>query len=438
MEIARQNTQYVPKVEIRNVLFVLSLVLPFFGVFVNYYGMWILMFALGFLWITLTKHEANAGLMFLWGLEFEPAPVDFVFFSSWLKRMIKGDVKWSDNPLFYLLFAYVLINLIQIPLGVSLQRSVFFAFVTIYTISLAYYFAGYIKDLDTWNEVKRFYMIAVMISAIVLIVMILLLFVQGRLGRPAGFFKDPNVAGAFMTTGALFAMTRILFGRKEEIVKYLLMFLFLLISVVLTFSRGSLLNLLSGIAVIGFISIFARRSKRFFIALSVAVIIGLISVPFLLETFRQSFRFRGLQWYDIYGRAMAWRAGVEMVKSYPLGVGPGQFEHYSVDYQKSIGGPMLRLTPSAHSLYLRVLTENGLFGFGIFLMALGVGVFAGIYEIFKSLKSDEAKFQDMCWIFSSLVGILVQSFVIDTLHWRHFWIILGFMFGIAKLKNKLN
>jgi len=114
MEIARQNTQYVPMVEIRNVLFVLSLVLPFFGVFVNYYGMWILMFALGFLWITLTKHEANAGLMFLWGLEFEPAPVDFVFFSSWLKRAIKGDVKWSDNPFFYLLFAYVLINLIQI------------------------------------------------------------------------------------------------------------------------------------------------------------------------------------------------------------------------------------------------------------------------------------------------------------------------------------
>jgi hypothetical protein len=71
-------------------------------------------------------------------------------------------------------------------------------------------------------------------------------------------------------------------------------------------------------------------------------------------------------------------------------------------------------------------------------MALGVGVFAGIYEIFKSLKTDEAKFQDMCWIFSSLVGILVQSFVIDTLHWRHFWIILGFVFGIAKLKNKLN
>ncbi len=438
MEVARQNTQYVPKVEIQSVLLVLSLVSPFLGIFVSYYGMWILMFVLGLLWLVLTKREANAGLMFLWGLEFEPAPVDFVFFSSWLKRVIKGDMRWNNNPLFYLLFSYILINLMQIPMGVSLQRSTFFAFVTIYTISLAYYFAGYIKDLNTWNEVKKFYLIAVMVSAIVLVVMILLLLVQGRLGRPAGFFKDPNVLGAFISTGALFAMTRILFGRKEEIVKYLLMFLFFLISVVLTFSRGSLLNLLSGIVIIGLISIFARRSKRFFIAVSVAVIIGLISVPFLLEVFRQSFRFRGLQWYDIYGRAMAWRASVEMAKSYPLGIGPGQFEHYSVDYQKSIGGAMLRLTPSAHSLYLRVLTENGLLGFGIFLIALGVGVFVGIYEIFKSLKSDEAKFQDMIWLLSSLVGILVQSFVIDTLHWRHFWIILGFMFALTKLKNKLS
>jgi len=436
MEIARQNIRYVSKIEVQNVLFVLSLVLPFFGIFVNYYGMWILMFIAGFLWLVLTRREANAGLMFLWGLEFEPAPVDFVFFGSWLKRIIKGDVKWSNNPLFYLLFVYILLNLVQIPLSVSLQRAGFFALVTVYTISFAFYFSGYIKDYDTWNEVKRFYLIAVIISAMVLAVMILLLYLQGRLGRPAGFFKDPNVAGAFISTGALFAMTRILFGKREEIGKYLLMFLFLLISVVLTFSRGSFLNLLSGIGVIGLISIFVRRSKRFFIVLSIAVVIGLISVPFLLETFRQSFRFRGLQWYDIYGRAMAWRAGIEMLKNYPLGVGPGQFEIYSIDYQKSVGGPMLRLTPSAHSLYLRVLTENGLLGFGIFLVGLSVAIVFGIFELFRSLKSNEAKFQDIAWLLSSLVGILVQSFVIDTLHWRHFWIILGFMFGLVKLKNK--
>ena len=439
MEVAREN-KYVSAFDIQNVLLFLALTSPFVGMWVNYYAMWVLMFALGLMWIILTKKEANAGLFFLWGLEFEPAPVDFVFAGSWFKRIISGDVKWFSHPTLHLLLVYALLNLLQIFYSTSISRAVFFAFVTVYTISLAFYFSGYIRNFEIWNEVKRFYLMAVLISAVVLVLMILFLFIQGRLGRPAGFFKDPNVAGAFIASGALYAMSRILFGKGEEIFKFTILFLFLFLSVVLTFSRGALLNLVSGILFLGLISIITRRSKRFFIILGITLLIGIVSIPVVLEVFRQSFRFRGAQWYDIYGRAMAWRAGVELFKSYPLGIGPGQFEHYSLDYQKSMGGWMLRLTPSAHNFYLRVLTENGFIGFLIVAFALVYMIFTSFKFLIKLNKSEGFFiFSDFVWILSSILGILIQSFVIDTLHWRHFWILVGFLFGVLNLyevKNK--
>ncbi len=431
MEVVNQNIRYSSSIDIQKFFFLLAVLTPVIGMFVNYYAMWVIAFTLCLFWILFTSKEANAGLLFLWGLEFEPAPVDFAFAGSWLKRLIAGNVKWISIPALNFLLAYMLLNLFQILYSVSFTRGVFFGFVTIYTISLTFYFASYIKNEEIWEEVKKFYLTAVYISAVVLVVMILILFIQGRLGRPAGFFKDPNVVGAFISSGALFTMVKILFGKREEIFKYSLIFLFLFFSVVFTFSRGALLNLLSGISFLGLIALATRRSKRFLFILSISLLIALVSIPVILEVFRQGFRFRGAQWYDIYGRAMAWKAGLELFKSYPLGIGPGQFEHYSPDYQKSMGGWMLRLTPSAHNLYLRVLTENGVIGFLVLMFALIFAIVSGVKKAYLSKGSIE----DIAWILSSLVGILVQSFVIDTLHWRHFWILFGFLFALFKINN---
>lgn len=428
MEVAHQSKN-VPFVDVQNVLMLIALLSPFVGMWINYYAMWIIMFALGLAWILLTGREANAGLMFLWGLEFEPAPVDFVFMGSWFKRIIKGEFKWVSHPSLHLLLAFILLNVFQIFYSVSFSRGLLFAGITVYTISLAFYFSSYIKDEKIWSEIKKFYLIAVYISAVVLVLMILFLFIQGRLGRPAGFFKDPNVAGAFIATGALYAMSKILFSERKEIPKYVLIFLFLFISIILTFSRGSLLNLLSGIFSLGLISLITKRGKRFLAVLFITLLISIVSVPIILEVFKQSFRFRGAQWYDIYGRAIAWKAGIELFKAYPLGIGPGQFEHYSLDYQKSVGGPMLRLTPSAHNLYLRVLTENGIVGFALIIGSMITILFAmtGLRRMIYST--------DILWLFSCLVGIIVQSFVIDTLHWRHFWILFGFLLALLNLNH---
>jgi len=224
MDITTEN-KYTPAVDLQNVMLAFALFTPLIGMFVNYYAMWVVMFMFGLMWILFTSKEANAGLMFLWGLEFEPAPVDFIFAGSWFKRIMKGDFKWLSHPALHLLLAYIVLNLLQIFYSKNFSRGVFFGAVTIYTISLAFYFSSYIKDAKIWAEVRRFYLIAVYISAIVQVLMIILMLIQGRVGRPSGFFKDPNVLGAFVVTGALYAMNKILFGERREILRYTLVFL---------------------------------------------------------------------------------------------------------------------------------------------------------------------------------------------------------------------
>jgi uncharacterized membrane protein YsdA (DUF1294 family) len=69
------------------------------------------------------------------------------------------------------------------------------------------------------------------------------------------------------------------------------------------------------------------------------------------------------------------------------------------------------------------LVENGLLGalslFSFLLMTVGRAAWIAIYS--RALE-DRLRF---AVIAGGLVGALVESTVIDTVHWRHLWIFLG-------------
>jgi O-antigen ligase len=87
-------------------------------------------------------------------------------------------------------------------------------------------------------------------------------------------------------------------------------------------------------------------------------------------------------------------------------VGPGQFE--------------LRVPISAHSTYVRTLAEQG--GFGLVLIAalfLTTLVFAGN----NAVRGRDTYGIGSAALLGAWVGLLVNSFVVDTLHWRHLWFV---------------
>lgn len=395
------------------------------------------------LWLLVRKQELRFGLGLLWLVKIEPAPCDILFIASWLKRLLQGRLCWPAHSTLHLLLAFIFLNFLQIIWADSLVQALWFAGATAYVISLCFYFSSSraIPNVQAWKSVKTYYLAAVVIAALTLVWLagIYILGWMGPLGsfyfagRPKGFFKDPNVAGPFVVTGVLYALSRFVFLKTGLLSRAGLLLLLTLVGTLVSFSRGALINLLAGILAIGVVSLLARRGLRFGFAVSAIILLMLLTLPYLLGPSGQAFRFIGLVSYDKYGRFIAWKSALMIARDYFYGIGPGQFEIYSPEYQLAMPGTVY-ITPSAHNLYLRVLAENGVLGFvtlgialTVLLLSLGKAICSALLSHNRELLADGA------WLFSALWGIMIESFVIDTLHWRHFWIIAGCAISYPRL-----
>jgi O-antigen ligase len=112
-----------------------------------------------------------------------------------------------------------------------------------------------------------------------------------------------------------------------------------------------------------------------------------------------------LQSYD-RERFGAQRAGVEMAMRHPLGVGPGQFQfHHPVE---------------THSTYVRVLAEQGVLGLLAWLAVAGATLLLAIRNVLAGRSTYGI---GSAALLGAWCGLLVNSAVVDTLHWRHLWVV---------------
>ena len=120
-----------------------------------------------------------------------------------------------------------------------------------------------------------------------------------------------------------------------------------------------------------------------------------------------------LQSYDVE-RFGAQRTGVELAQRYPFGIGPGQFDVVS---------PV-----STHSMYVRVLAEQGVLGlFTVLALVLVTLVLAARNAV---LGRDTYGIGSAA-LLGIWVGLVVNSFVVDTLHWRHLWVVAAMVWAGA-------
>jgi len=440
MGINIQSKGKISKLSISRVLLLISCAAPFFGIMVSPTIVWPVTFGLVTAWILLGRHETNGALAMMWGVQVEPAPCDTLFIYTWFKRLVSGKLAWPSFVGLHMLLFFVLLNVLQLFWVQNLERGSWFVGATAYTISLSFLFAGGIRTMGEFKAIRRYYLAAVIVTAGTLLLLggLHLVGLESHLpqlyyaGRPKGFFKDSNVAGPFVVTGVLFAFSQLIFLRTKLVGKYGFLFFVLTAAVVITFSRGALLNLLVGMAMLGLLALWRRRGLRFVAIVILMVLFAVPLIPMVLETFGQAWRFHGLMTYDVYGRFAAWQAGFQIFGDIPWGIGPGQFEVVSPAYQRTLFSGQLILTPSSHNTYLRVLAENGLIGFII--------LFIGLLAIFGNsvrtalLSRERNSMADAAWLCSCLGGILAESFVIDTLHWRHLWTIVGLVLAYRKLQ----
>lgn len=120
------------------------------------------------------------------------------------------------------------------------------------------------------------------------------------------------------------------------------------------------------------------------------------------------------------GRLAAWNLAIELSRSNPLGIGPGSFERYSAN---AISARPDGMAP--HNSVLRILVELGFPGLAVYFGLIGLSLWRGV-RMGKLVKKPMP-----IALPPIMIGMLIQGLVIDTVHWRHWWLILALPFALV-------
>ena len=243
---------------------------------------------------------------------------------------------------------------------------------------------------------------------------------QARSDRAQGLFRDPNVYGPFLVPAAIFVLHELLdprLLRGGRLLKLLALSI-LVLGVTTSYSRAAWLNL--GVGVLVMLAVLPLRRgggrRAGALLLTLVAVTGAAGATVVLTGSSSFLEERAhIQSYDT-ARFGAQRSGVKLAENHPIGIGPGQFEYLS---------PI-----SAHSTYVRAFAEEGIAGLvllgGLLLATLGIALRNVILGRGTAGISSTALLAAWC-------GLLANSVFVDTLHWRHLWILAGLIWAGSML-----
>ena len=240
--------------------------------------------------------------------------------------------------------------------------------------------------------------------------------------RARGTFKDPNVLGAFLILPALFALQSVVSDRLGKSFRNTLALGIMALAILLALSRAAWGGLVITAAFLLAMMVVTSPSRaqrsRIIVMTIVAVIIVVMLIGVLLsfdsisEMFKQRASFD--QSYDEgrFGRFGRHILGAEMALDLPFGIGPLQFRNYFPE--------------DTHNSYLNAFMSGGWISGICYPALVFVTVVMGFRHIFVRVPWQRAYLA----IFAAFLGTVGESFIIDTDHWRHFWMMLGTMWGM--------
>ncbi|MDO9411452.1 MAG: O-antigen ligase family protein [Pseudolabrys sp.] len=240
-------------------------------------------------------------------------------------------------------------------------------------------------------------------------------------GRAQGMFKDPNVYGPFLILPALMLLQRII---RQRIELTAVIFLgIIMFGQLLSFSRGSWFHFtVSLLVVIGMAILVAPTQKarmRVFtmtiagIGAMAVLLVILLSISSIGEMFTT--RAQLIQTYDVGqgGRFLLQEKALAAVLDFPNGMGPFEFARVHGLQQ--------------HNVYLQAFLVYGWAGAFAYILLLVSTVWVGFFTALKRTPWQGYQIAAL----GAFVGEMAEGFVIDTDHWRHFFLILGVVWGLA-------
>jgi len=219
---------------------------------------------------------------------------------------------------------------------------------------------------------------------------------------------------------------------NERARKSLIMFLLaglIALGLLLSFSRGAWFNAAIAIMVYGYVQFIVASTHRLRLKLVLigafglcTAMLGLMAIM-QIESVADLFQQRATltQSYDTgtEGRFGGQLRAVNIIFSNPLGIGALEFSRP-------------RNSEEVHNVYLSMFLNAGWVGgfayLGLVLTTLAVG--------FRNALRPSPHQSMLIILLASFAGMAAEGFIVDTDHWRHFYILMGLLWGLALTKNK--
>ncbi len=249
-----------------------------------------------------------------------------------------------------------------------------------------------------------------------------------RYGRASGAFQDPNVFGPFLTLPGIYLLHTMMTGKLRSAILSVPLFLLITLGMFLSFSRGAWgLFLMSAIMLTLALFIHNRRGpvRLRIIAMSIAaftiaaVTLAIaLQIPAVAELFME--RAQLVQEYDEarLGRFARHAIGFAMAVEHPLGIGP-------LEFGKMFG-------EDTHNIWLKALLDYSWLGFAAYLTLMLWTIAAAFRILFRARPWQPY----LVCAYVVFIGHILLGTVIDTDHWRHFYLILGLLWGMMALEQR--
>ncbi|HZQ11531.1 MAG TPA: O-antigen ligase family protein [Pseudolabrys sp.] len=239
--------------------------------------------------------------------------------------------------------------------------------------------------------------------------------------RAMGAFKDPNVYATYLIWPALFVIDRMV--ARQIRLRDIVIMAVLMLGLLLSFSRGAWFNFAVGALVVvalAFVTAHDVRERWRVVGLSAAALIALaVFVAFLLSFHSLSAMFdtraQLIQSYDVGqgGRFRLQELAFGALLDNPGGMGPFEFARVHGLQQ--------------HNVYLQAFLVYGWAGGVAYLLLLCATVTVGLRTALARTPWQPYAITAL----AALIGDILEGFVIDTDHWRHFFLLLGIIWGTA-------
>jgi O-Antigen ligase len=381
---------------------------------------------LGVLALAIARYDTAVALGFLLFavVRVEPAPADAVFAVVIAVAVVTGRMNVTSTPAGPALgiAVFLALNLVACLEAVDPGRAAQYMGVTVYLCAFALWIPSWVDSRDHARTLLRIYIGVAVVSAgiasLALFVSIpghdQLTYFTGT--RARALFKDPNVFGPFLVPAALMLTQELLEPRLLRSGRLLkaAMLAMLACGILFSYSRGAWLNYAVAIVTMGAVLAMRRGGgARALVFLSVLLIAAVAVVVSIRVTGQLDFlqERAQVQTYDDQ-RFGAQAGGIELAETHPIGIGPGQFE---------LVAPI-----SAHSTYVRALAEQGILGLTA-LVALLFGTL--LMSLRNAARGWDTYGIGSAALLAAWCGILANSVFVDTLHWRHLWLVAGLIWA---------